>query len=370
MGILEQKRRFKNNVVGDTIQDLREKAKEEKEKSSAVIDLNKVRKNIKNSEFDIRYNDLKNDLKYQDLQDTYTNKQCNMMVRQSRNESKLNIIKKDTSNILTNRINVIFSILSGILSMSGVVLSYYKNNSLPEDAKTPCVIFCVLMLAVTLSNSCYVQNKLFDLFRLKKDSMVYVAFFGYTIACVSCLVISIITNRISMNKLLINCNLNESEKTLLSLTFTVLFDLVPLLNNSIKFYFNMCLYNQKTNDLFTDKEEHQTEQKDTQKNTTVKTFQNTINTEFEEPRKTKIGFINQEEKTSKKTEVKPGRKTDKRTINNIKNKIDKLESGERITNKAIGYNGSRKTLKDVCKNHLNNIEYRKDAKGNELMYKM
>lgn len=367
MGILEQKRRLKNNVIGDTIRDINERAKEEKGKSNAIIDLNKVRKSIKNSEFDIKYNDLKNDLKYQNLQDEYTNKQCNMMIRQSRNESKLNIIKKDTSNKLVNKINVIFSILSGCLSMAGVILSYYdKNNTLPNNAKIPCIIFSILMFAVTLGNSCFVQNKLFDTFRLKKDKQVYITILGYSIVCISCFVISIVTNKISVNKLLENCNLRDIEKVILSFTFTILFDLVPLLNNAIKFYFNMCLYDKKTNDLFTDNTDTTKESQTQEKNKNSKTFQNTTNTTTNEPKKIKIGFNSDTQKVGKKA----GRKIDKRTINNIKNKVDMLESGQRITNNSINYAGSRKTLKNVCKNYLDNIEYRTDKKGNELMFKL
>lgn len=369
MGILEEKRKFKNNVIGNTVKDIQERAKEEREKSHAVIELNKVRKNIKNSKFDTNYNDLKNDLKYQDLKDTYTNKKCDMLIRQSKNKSKINLVKKDTSNILTNIINFIFALISGGLSMAGIILSYCIDGKIPQDAIIPSIIVSILMIAVTITNSCFIQNKLFNTTRLKKDIQTYIIILGYIIACSSCIIISIVTNRIIISELFKNCNIDELSKTILSFSFTMLFDIVPLFNNWSKFKFNMCMYNEKTNSLFLD----QTKEKDVTKNKEkrkIKAFQNTINTDKDEPQKMAIGFNYDTQKTEQKLHNKAGRKVDKRTIESIRNKIEKLESGERITNKKINYNGSRNTLKRVCKEHLKNIEYRTDGNGNETMYKM
>jgi len=149
MGILEMKRNFKKNFIGDTVRNIYNKATEKKDKSEAIIKLNQTKKDINNSKFELEHSNLENDLKLQDLKDNFTLKKCNMMIRKSRNKGKIKMIKKDTSNLKTNIINVIFSIISGILSCVGIFLTYDNNIIFG-------LLFGVLMCAVTTSNSCYI----------------------------------------------------------------------------------------------------------------------------------------------------------------------------------------------------------------------
>ena len=353
MGILEMKRNFKKNFIGDTVRNIYNKATEKKDKSEAIIKLNQTKKDINNSKFELEHSNLENDLKLQDLKDNFTLKKCNMMIRKSRNKGKIKMIKKDTSNIKTNIINVIFSIISGILSCVGIFLTYDNNIIFG-------LLFGILMCAVTTSNSCYIQLKMFDIMRLKRNNHVKTTLIGYIVACTSCLVISLITNKITMDKLLYYCNLNDVYKMILSVTFTLLFDIVPLLNNSIRYNFNMCLYNEDTNKLLDNQEEKKEDETKKEDNTIEfvdtryldniehdniykgeeKNDQNILNTE--------IGV--DEENVENVEHGKPGRK---KTNNQeeFDNMILQFNNGDIITPSKVNYtwNGTYKRLRDNCK---------------------
>lgn len=338
MGILEMKREFKKNVIGDTVKNIYHKATEKKDKSQAIIELNQTKKKINNSRFEVEYNNLENDLRLQDLKDNLTMQQCNMLIRKSRNKGKLDIVKKDTSNLKTNVINVIFSLISGILSCAGIFISY-NNNVLFG------VLFGVLMCAVTTSNSCYIQIKMFDTLRLKKNRYVKGTIIGYIVACSSCLVISLITNKITMDKLLQYCTLNDIYKMILSVTFTLLFDIVPLLNNSIRYNFNMCLYNQETNTLLNNNVDTDISHEYDQKNDHEEKPKND-----QKPTNTIIGVVNNNSKKPTKKPGRPGRPKE-RTQKEFDEMILNFNNGEIITPGKLDttWNGTYKRLRDNCK---------------------
>lgn len=239
MGILESKRKLKNNFLGDVVNNIKLTADEK-------MQINEVRKDVDNSYFDFEFNTIQNDIKKQDARDILANKQCDMAMRESKNAAKKKIINRDTNNTASNIICAFFGVVSGILSIGGLYLS--------SNGSYACILFGMIMFVSILGNNLYIQNKLFDMFRLERKISNTVKIGMYAVIVAMCFVISTLTNKISMDYLLKDFTFNNVTKVVMSVAFSGLFDIVPLLVNSTKMDFNLCKYNRKFSKLFEDNE--------------------------------------------------------------------------------------------------------------------
>lgn len=191
--------------------------------------------------FEIEKNKILNECEKQDLKTLLTNKMCKNMMNKSKNKSKKRIIRKDTSNLKNTIIVIVCGLLSGLLSIGGLLISANaENNALGGIA---CLLFGVIMLIGIMINNLVVQGKMFDMKRLKQTKGNKVKFGAYIVIVALFFVISVITNNISMDYLLKNFDLNNIVKSILSIGFSGLFDAVPLLINSCKEDYNLCNYN-------------------------------------------------------------------------------------------------------------------------------
>ena len=202
------------------------------------------------AQFEIEKNKILNECEKQDLKTLLTNKLCINMMNKSKNKSKKRIIKKDTSNLRNLIIIIICGLISGCLSVGGLLISANtnttttnNNNNTNDCSNVACFIFGVIMLVGIMINKLVVQDKLFDMQRLKHTKSNRVKLVAYIGIVTMCFVISVITNNVSMEYLLKSFNLNNIVKMILSVGFSGLFDAVPLLINSCKMDYNLCNYN-------------------------------------------------------------------------------------------------------------------------------
>lgn len=191
--------------------------------------------------FEIEKNKILNECEKQDLKTLLTNKMCKNMMNKSKNKSKKRIIRKDTSNLRNLVIIIVCGLISACLSVGGLLISANtKDNAFNGVA---CVLFGVIMLVGIMINNLVVQDKLFDMKRLKQTKGNKVKFVAYILIVGMCFAISVITNNVSMEYLLKSFKLNNIVKMILSVSFSGLFDAVPLLINSSKMDYNLCNYN-------------------------------------------------------------------------------------------------------------------------------
>lgn len=237
MGILEKKRILKKNVIGDRVSDIRSSANEK-------IGILKVKKDVNNNIFDFDYHTIKNEIKKQNAKDELANKKCSMIMRESQNASKIRLLKKDTNNKPNTIVSAFFGIMSAILSMGGLVLS--SNGSIYS------IFFGIVMLVGILSNNLYIQDKLFDMFRLETKFYNIIKIICFSTIVSFLIVTSVLTNKISIDYLLKDFTFNNETKTIMSIAFSGLFDIVPIIVNSSKLDFNLGRYNKKFSALFED----------------------------------------------------------------------------------------------------------------------
>lgn len=285
-----------------------------------------------NATFENEKNKIINDCSRQDLENVLINKKCINNMQKSVNRAKEKIVNTDTSNLKNNLIILMCSIISSLLSFGGLILvSDFGNTS----NKITCILFGLIMLFAITLNNLVIQNKLFDMFRLQQTLINKFKIVMYALIIISCFMISIITNKISMTYLLRAFKLNDTIKLCLSVAFSGLFDIVPFLINSCKLDFNLCNYNDKFKELFEEKTEVKKDtnllkkiEENTLKNATEKTTQHSTNKEF---------FENENaEKNDKKRKTRTSNsKAKSQTIFNnlVRNNI---AVGERVTASRLG----------------------------------
>lgn len=323
-----------------------------------VVDFDNLKK-VKNREVQERKEKINlNKLDLQVLQSEYQNEFTINQFKTSRKSDN----KDKKSFIIFNIISYICVLASACLSALGLTMQGFINI-FSEDKKVMIMSITIasIFLCLTFVNNVLINNIPNYIYKFTQDRISKSKLIALTSICLIGLIFSCYSNKLFLMDYL-------KFNVCLGFISCIYFDFAQVIISIVKY--------DRTNQNYSDEykgkflkdmntNSNQNEQKH-EKNTNLKTFQNTTNTMIDEPKKTKIGFINNEEKTGKRA----GRKIDKRTIQNIKNKIDMLESGDRITNKKIDYAGSRNTLKRVCKEHLNNIKYEIDGNGNEIMRKM
>lgn len=324
-----------------------------------VIDFDNLKK-VKNREVQERKEKINlNKLDLQVLQSEYQNEFTINQFKSARKSDN----KDKNSFIILNIINYICVLASACLSALGLTMQGYIDI-FNEDKKImiTSITMASIFLCLTLANNILVNNIPNFIYKFTQDkiskskliSLICVCAIGFVFSCYS-------------NKLFLIDYLEFN--ICLGFISCIYFDLAQVIISIIKYDRINQNYSDKYKGKFL-KDTNTNQTKKEPKNENKKTFQNTTNKGTEEPQRLLIGFNSENQKTGQNTSNKAGRKIDKRTIENIKNKIDMLESGDRITNKKIDYAGSRNTLKRVCKEHLNNIKYEIDGNGNEIMRKM
>ena len=319
-----------------------------------VIDFDNLKK-VKNREVQERKEKINlNKLDLQVLQSEYQNEFTINQFKTSRKSDS----KDKNSFIILNIISYICVIASACLSALGLTMQGFINVFC-EDKKVMIMSITIasIFLCLTFANNVLINNIPNYIYKFTQDRISKIKLIALISICLIGLIFSCYSNKLFLIDYL-------KFNACLGFISCIYFDFAQVIISIVKYDRINQNYSSNYKGKFL-KDTNAKHNKKEQKNENIKTSQNCINNTIDEPQKIKIGFNSNTEKVSKKA----GRKVDKRTIESIKNKIDKLGQDERITNKKIGYTGSRDTLKRVCKDYLTNVYYKTDANGKELIYK-
>lgn len=327
--------RLNKKALGITNQELQIKADELEESIPYRQRIAQALINKDNANFENEKNKIINDCSKQELESILINKQCLNDMQKSKNNAKKRIVKADTSNTKNTLIIIICSLISSLLSIGGLIIC--------ADSKylVACIFASIVILTGIVINNLVVQNKLFDMFRLKHTVSNILKIIGYMLIISACYYTSIITNSESMTYLLKAFKLSKFTKMIVSISFSAMFDVVPLLINSSKLDFNLCNYNDKFNELFEEKTELKIDEKlldEIEKNTN--NFSLNESTQHSTNKGTSKNNFNDfsaekdKENNKKNTRKSNGRARSQTTFNNLVK--TKIQIGERVTANRLG----------------------------------